>query len=152
MKNIVNHKEIDMRIWNVHFDVVPQENRPDPNKLAPKVRDVYNRLVEAGYSDFIRASETGENFFVSGTFNCLHKSGDIDIESGDIDIESKGIKKTPFKAYNSFAADMLDMFNSSYNPQKEGIIRALKNKYSEKLVIISPPKEMEYQSSLSFSL
>ena len=141
MKNIVNHithKEINVQVWGVRFDVVPPENRPDPNKLAPKVRDLYNLLVEKGYGDFIAASKTGDNILVSGNLKHLSAS-----EGTEDTID------TPFKAYNSFAADMLNMFNS---PHKEGVIRALKNKYSEELVIISPPKEMEYRSSLSFSL
>jgi len=136
--NSFNSKEFNLKVWDVRLKVVPPENRPDPNKLAPEVLNLYNLLVKKGYGDFIAATKTGENILISGNLKHLSAS-----EGTEDTID------TPFKAYNSFAADMLNMFNS---PHKEGVIRALKNKYSEELVIISPPKEMEYRSSLSFSL
>ena len=141
MENIVNHNEIDTQVWNVRLKVVPRENRPDPNTLAPEVRDLYNRLVEDGYGDFIAASKTGENFFVSGTLNRFSETG---------------VEETSFKAYNFFALKMCEMFSS---PHKEGFVKADVMRNGE-LVIISSPQEMEDrnslemedQNSLSFSL
>lgn len=112
-------KDIDISdaYWTKIADPVEQaKSKPDPEKMNPKVRAEYDRLVEAGFGNKVETynnSKTNEpELRISGMVTQVTQAGKE--------------HKTVFDSYNAgdqkFASDLLDKFGPG-KERTEGVFR-----------------------------